>query len=239
MLRCPAAVPAAGGPPPNMHRPAAGPGRPVGRLLWPDPSRGSGRRESDDRRTRTRAQVRTTQHTARRAHPAPRRQRLPIWQTRRMPRQDPRPARRRRDPTRRRRSCFRCPVRQPTCCRRRCGSSARAPSSPRMASEGPTDRRGCRQRAAVSRPALGDALRRYRWLYQSALHVCELLAHLAIADLEQVDAADVSTVPAVRPTLDDAIAERERLLDLESARGVVEDRPPGLAAFVATLVLPS
>src|SRR3954452_25605774 len=108
-----------------------------------------------------------------------------------------------------------------------------------MASEGPTDRRGCRRRAAVSRRALGDALRRYRWRSRSALHVCELLADLAIADLEQVDAADVPTVPAVRPTLDDAVAEGERLFDLEATGRVVEDRLPRLAALVAALVLRS
>src|SRR2546429_1240981 len=66
----------------------------------------------------------------------------------------------------------------------------------------------------------------------SALHVGELLGHLAVRHPDDVDAAHVAAAPAVAPELDHAVTGGEGVFGVEAARGIVEDRLPGLADCV-------
>src|SRR5713101_1075498 len=69
-----------------------------------------------------------------------------------------------------------------------------------------------------------------RGLTRLALHVGELLGHLAVADLEQVDAANVSGSPVEAPPHDRAITGDDHLLTLEASLGRTgEERLPELA----------
>src|SRR6266568_6224282 len=64
------------------------------------------------------------------------------------------------------------------------------------------------------------------WL-RSALYVAELLRHLAVANLEQVDAADAPASPVEPPPYGRAIARDHHLLGLEAGIwGVVEESIP-------------
>ena len=64
------------------------------------------------------------------------------------------------------------------------------------------------------------------WRAFLALDVRELFADEIVADLEDVDAADMAVRPVVAPELDDAIAELENFLDVEDRCVVGEDRFP-------------
>ena len=63
---------------------------------------------------------------------------------------------------------------------------------------------------------------------RSALYVGELLHDLVAAHLVDVHAADMPTVPAVAPALDDPVPDSEGLLGLEPRGGILEDRLPGV-----------
>src|SRR5206468_6274144 len=70
----------------------------------------------------------------------------------------------------------------------------------------------------------------------SPLDVRKLGRHLAVADGEKVDAANVPAIPAVAPALYDAVVAVEGLFGVELRGGVREDVAPRVADRVPSHV---
>src|SRR3989442_1460285 len=71
----------------------------------------------------------------------------------------------------------------------------------------------------------GRSARSAGWGDDLSLYVAQLLGHLAVSDLEQVDASDVSQAPVETPPHVGAIAGDDHLLGLETSVGPVVEEP--------------